>query len=336
MDPSTVSVCLLTAEVSGISLPQQLEMMRSVHSFSVACLSDHLCINVDLFSSSVTIAMTSLTASRVARCSRGHITSISSPLSIAAYRRQLQEYQPAARWYTTISPSVCTTSTTAQPIVVMAPVSVPRTAPPVDAVPPLASSPPSSSVHADGSLWVSRDALMDEMLRVDHAGEFAAQWIYEGQLSALRETRTEDKVIKVVEEMRDQELEHLQALNDLIPQHRVRPSALLPVSQVACYALGYVSGLMGTRAAMACTVAVESVITQHYNDQLRELNDSTTVSLKPHQLEIKALIKKHRDDEDAHREIGLEHEAEQLPLYNLFTSIIKAGTHTAIKLASKI
>jgi len=54
------------------------------------------------------------------------------------------------------------------------------------------------------------------------------------------------------------------------------------------------SALLGRQAAMACTQAVETVITQHYNDQLRQLHEL------PPSSQVEALIKKvkqYRDEE---------------------------------------
>lgn len=65
--------------------------------------------------------------------------------------------------------------------------------------------------------------------------------------------------------MWDEEKAHLAKFNELIPKYKARPSALLPLWNVAGYALGAGTALLGKEAAMACTVAVESVIGEHYN-----------------------------------------------------------------------
>ena len=62
--------------------------------------------------------------------------------------------------------------------------------------------------------------------------------------------------------------------NELLPAHRGRPTALLPLWHLAGYALGAGGALLGgARGAMAVTVAVEATITDHYNDQIRALID---------------------------------------------------------------
>jgi ubiquinone biosynthesis monooxygenase Coq7 len=73
--------------------------------------------------------------------------------------------------------------------------------------------------------------------------------------------------------MKGHEMVHLQNLQAIMPEKRIRPTALLPFWHVAGYALGAGTALLGERAAMACTVAVEEVITDHYNSQLRALHE---------------------------------------------------------------
>ena len=239
-----------------------------------------------------------------------------------------------------------------------------------------ASSPP----HSTSSSPYTRDSTVDSILRVDHAGEYGAQCIYRGQLAALSlraalassstaasfspfsssssssassdsaapPLSAADKAaqsVRVIEEMRDQEIEHLRTLERLLPQYHARPTAFLPLWHVAGYALGYGTALFGVRAAMACTVAVEEVITEHYNDQLRTLSSdefkaASAASSSPIPLEqlkaLRAVLRKHRDDEEHHRDIGIEHEAEQTPMYALLTNAIKAGCHVAINVAKVV
>lgn len=161
-----------------------------------------------------------------------------------------------------------------------------------------------------------------QMLRVNHAGEYGARRIYEGQLKILKGTRHE----KMIREMWEQEKAHLDYFEKEIPNHHVRPTALLPFWHVAGYALGAATALMGARAAMACTVAVEEVIDEHYASQEEE-------NLEPG---LKQKIAEFRADENHHKEIGLEHEAELAPAYDLLTGVIRAGSRAAIWLSERI
>ena len=224
----------------------------------------------------------------------------------------------------------------------------------------------SATAAASPTAPLSRNSTLDSILRVDHAGEYGAQCIYEGQLAALRlraaltapssplsllsaatastAASHYERSIGVISEMRDQEAEHLTALSGLVPRHRCRPTALLPLWHVAGYALGYGTALLGTRAAMACTVAVEEVITEHYNDQLRTLaaddwrqpGEQWDEARMAEVRELRALIRKNRDDEEHHRDVGIEHEAQQTPFYAVLTSVIRTGCQAAIAVAKKV
>ena len=96
--------------------------------------------------------------------------------------------------------------------------------------------------------------ILEEIIRVDHAGEYGATKIYDGQIAIFGKN---SKIGKTIQHMADQEQEHIDKFNELIIKHRVRPTAFLPVWNVAGFALGAVTARMGKKAAMACTVAVE-------------------------------------------------------------------------------
>lgn len=113
-------------------------------------------------------------------------------------------------------------------------------------------------------------ALLDEIIRVDHAGELGAVRIYAGQMAVLGN----GPMSKTIQHMWDQEKEHRKQFEHLIQKHRVRPTVMTPIWNVAGWMLGAGTAIMGEKAAMACTVAVETVIVDHYNDQLRQIMDS--------------------------------------------------------------
>ena len=167
-----------------------------------------------------------------------------------------------------------------------------------------------------------RKESLAQILRVNHAGEYGARRIYEGQLRVLKGTKHEGQI----REMWEQEKAHLNYFEKAIPEHRVRPTALLPLWHVAGYALGAVTAMMGARVAMACTVAVEEVIDNHYAEQEEQ-------DLDP---KLKQKIAELRADELHHRDIGLEQEAELAPAYDIITGAIKAGSRAAIWLSKRI
>jgi len=167
-------------------------------------------------------------------------------------------------------------------------------------------------------------ALVERMIRVDQAGEFGAMQIYRGQLAVLAGTPSE----AAVQEMADQEREHLETFDRLLVERRVRPTALTPLWRVAGFALGAGTALLGERAAMACTVAVEEVIEEHYQKQVDQLGDEEPA--------LRQTIERYRDDEAHHRDVGLRHGAEATPGYRLLAGGIKAGTRAAIWLSERV
>lgn len=172
----------------------------------------------------------------------------------------------------------------------------------------------------------SKKQIIDRMIRVDHAGELGARRIYAGQLAVLGNT----SVGKVIEEMAAQELKHLNTFNNLIVQRRVRPTALLPVWHVAGYTLGVGTALLGKEAAMACTVAVEEVIAQHYNDQVRTLLPWSDEE------ELRTTFRQFRDEELEHKETGIEYDAKRAPFYRALSSVIKLGCRAAIAVSERV
>ncbi|XP_050425261.1 5-demethoxyubiquinone hydroxylase, mitochondrial [Adelges cooleyi] len=168
---------------------------------------------------------------------------------------------------------------------------------------------------------------LDSLIRVNHAGELGADRIYAGQMAVLGNSEVGPKI----KEMWEQEKVHRNKFEQLIQQRRVRPSALFPLWHCAGYILGAGTALMGPKAAMACTVAVETVIVNHYNEQLRELMADPTSDK-----ELLDTIKQFRDEEQEHHDCGIEHGAEQAPLYNVLTEVIKTGCKVAIEVAKRV
>ncbi len=176
--------------------------------------------------------------------------------------------------------------------------------------------------HLPGDSRAGRQ--VDSMLRVDLAGEFGAKRIYEGQLAVLGKGAKGD----ILRHMAEQEERHLKTFQTLVAERRVRPTVLHPIWHVAGYALGVGTALLGEKAAMACTVAVEEVIDAHYREQQDHLGEDEAA--------LKATIEEFRLEELEHRDIGLENGAEQAPAYPLLSGAIKRASRLAIWLSERI
>ena len=168
--------------------------------------------------------------------------------------------------------------------------------------------------------------LVERIVRVDHAGEYGAVRIYEGQMAILGNT----KVGPTIERMLNQEREHLSTFEDLMVSRGVRPTAFLPLWHAAGFAIGAATALMGEKAAMACTVAVEETIDEHYASQIKALAPYEEESI------LQKTCVQFREEELEHRRIGIEHAPEQMPGYDVLTTAIKAGSKLAIWLSTRI
>ncbi|KAF3818999.1 hypothetical protein GH733_012416 [Mirounga leonina] len=150
-------------------------------------------------------------------------------------------------------------------------------------------------------------AAVDRIIRVDHAGEYGANRIYAGQMAVLGRT----SVGPVIQKMWDQEKDHLKKFDELMVAFRVRPTILMPFWNVVGFAL-------------------ES-IAHHYNNQMRTLMEKDP---EKHE-ELLQVIRKFRDEELEHHDLGLEHDAQLAPAYTVLKSLIQAGCSVAIYLSER-
>lgn len=169
--------------------------------------------------------------------------------------------------------------------------------------------------------------MIDRIVRVDHAGEYGATRIYAGQLAMLGHKHPASAEIR---RMAEQEAQHLKTFEEMIVERRVRPTALAPLWHVVGYGLGAATAMLGARAAMACTVAIEETIDAHYAGQAAALEGV------PEEAALKAVVEEFRADELEHRDTALAHGAEGAPAYPVLTGAIKAASRLAIWLSERV
>lgn len=169
-------------------------------------------------------------------------------------------------------------------------------------------------------------AYIQSLIRVNHAGEYGAKRIYEGQLKYLKDK----KDIALVKNMYQQELKHLEYFANQAVKQDVRPTILMLLWHRLGYALGALSALLGKKTAMACTVAVEEVIEEHYQQQINKLKKL------PKERKLLEKIKQFQAEEVEHKELGIEHDALNAVFYNVFTAVIKKASELAIYISKKI
>ena len=165
------------------------------------------------------------------------------------------------------------------------------------------------------------------ILRVDHAGEYAAVHIYRAQRAVFEGRAGRESIAADMGGMQAQEAVHLARFDALLNAERVRPTIMTPVWRLAALALGTGTALMGEKAAHACTEAVESVIGEHYADQIAELKDRDPA--------LAAELAIFRDEELAHHDHAVSHGSRDAPGYDLLSTVIRAGCRAAIKISER-
>ena len=169
---------------------------------------------------------------------------------------------------------------------------------------------------------------VEEFIRVDHAGERGAIKIYEGQLLALNTFIKDDKLKKIIEEMKEHEKEHCEYFENEIKKRKITPTKFLPLWDLLGVGLGFGSTILGKKATMLCTASVEEVIQEHYASQIKQLESDEN--------KLKNKITKFRKDELNHKNIAYEEGATKEGPYSILDKIIKTGSRIAINISEKI
>ncbi len=170
--------------------------------------------------------------------------------------------------------------------------------------------------------------ILEEIIRVDHAGERGAIKIYEGQLLALKTIKKDDNLKDQIEKMKEHEKEHFEFFEKEIQKRNIKPTYLLPLWDLMGVALGFGTTILGKKAAMLCTASVEEVIDGHYASQIDRLGDDEN--------NLKQKIIKFRSDELDHKNLAYERGATKEGPYSLLDQLIKTGSKVAIEISKKI
>ncbi len=174
----------------------------------------------------------------------------------------------------------------------------------------------------------NKNDTLSSMLRVNHAGEYGAKRIYEGQLSIIKDPETR----ALIEDMYQQELKHLAYFENQIANNKARPTFLQPLWHIGGFTLGAFTALLGVKTAMLCTKAVEEVIASHYQEQI----DTLEHPIFKEEQQLKENIINFRNEELEHHDIASKHNADQAPFNTILSSLIKGICTVAIHLSKRI
>ena len=169
---------------------------------------------------------------------------------------------------------------------------------------------------------------LEEIIRVDHAGERGAIKIYEGQLLALKTIKHNNDLKNKIEEMKEHELKHFEYFEKEIQKRKIKPTYMLPVWDLMGVALGFGTVLLGEKAAMLCTASVEEVIEDHYQNQLKKIGED--------EKELKENIKKFKKDEVNHKNMAYSAGVSNKGIYSVMDKLIRTSSKIAITISEKI
>lgn len=179
---------------------------------------------------------------------------------------------------------------------------------------------------------------LQEIIRVDHAGEFGAKVIYDGQIAALK-LKKDQETLKIVQHMKEQEIVHFDYFDAELKKQKVRPTLMQPIWKVGGFAMGFVTAMIDKKAAMVCTTAVEEVIDEHYQEQLRDITKEEKFLDEAQKLQMEVLktnIERFRQEELEHKDTAYENDAEGFAGFAPLSKCVKGATKFAIAVSKKL
>jgi 3-demethoxyubiquinol 3-hydroxylase len=126
------------------------------------------------------------------------------------------------------------------------------------------------------------------LMRVNHAGEVAAQALYHGQALTARSPRTREHLLAAARE----EAEHLHWCETRLRELGDQPSRLEPLWYAGSYAIGAATGLAGDRWSLGFVEETERQVSEHLDEHLRQLPERDARS--------RDIVRRMRDDELRH------------------------------------
>lgn len=139
------------------------------------------------------------------------------------------------------------------------------------------------------------------LMRVNHAGEVAAQALYHGQALVARDGAVREHLLRVASEERN----HLQWCDARLRELGEQPSALSPLWYAGSFVIGAAAGLVGDRASLGFVEETERQVVEHLNEHLGKLPRQDRRS--------RAIVEAMRVDEARHGEEAAEAGASAVP-----------------------
>lgn len=168
---------------------------------------------------------------------------------------------------------------------------------------------PRASAHAAG------------LMRVNHAGEIAAQGLYQGHAAVARDAATGQQMQQAADEERD----HLAWCEERLTELDAKPSKLSPLWYAGSFAIGTASGLFGDKWSLGVIAETERQVCEHLSSHLARLPDEDARS--------RAIVRQMRDEEQQHGDNAVAAGAAELPapIRQLMRLTAKVMTRTAYR-----
>ncbi len=157
------------------------------------------------------------------------------------------------------------------------------------------------------------------LMRINHAGEVAAQALYQGHATVARDKEIGQQMQRAA----DDEFDHLAWCEQRLEELGEQPSRLSPFWYAGAYAIGAVSGILGDKWSLGFIAETERQVCAHLDHHLDELPENDAKS--------RAIVEKMRDEEAEHGENAIEAGAAELPepVKRLMEMTAKVMTRTA-------
>lgn len=157
------------------------------------------------------------------------------------------------------------------------------------------------------------------LMRVNHAGEVAAQALYRGQASVARDPKIKQQLLAAAEE----EQAHLQWCQQRLAELGDGPSKLDPLWYAGSYAIGSLAGLAGDKWSLGFIVETEKQVAEHLGSHLEKLPEEDSRS--------RAIVAEMKQDEERHGREAAQAGAQALPwpVQDLMRAAAKIMTRSA-------
>ena len=172
---------------------------------------------------------------------------------------------------------------------------------------------------AEAELDVADKVLAGRLMRINHAGEVAAQGLYQGQALTARLPDVREKM----QQAADEENDHLNWCASRIKELGTRTSLLDPLWYAGSVSIGALAGAIGDKWSLGFVAETEHQVVHHLDSHLAQIN--------PQDTKTRAILEQMKVDEGQHATTAVEAGGAALPvpIRSLMQLTSKVMTKTA-------